>query len=234
MGRKKSEVSQEERIEISNRIKELRSKIGLTRAEIQTKYGLNVSTLRSVENQSNALSLSLAKKLAIIASENGVDCSIEWLMEGKGSPPFLVSKEKWTKKNPVTQLSTMVKGIVESQTLSIAFDVHNFLQSYKDYDPEILKISDDAMAPQFKSGDYVGGIPVTIEKINNFLDTPFILELENGKKVLRYVTVYEKRPMLYCTNFRHEGSPKLIFNPVITKACPVFWHRMFLSPWTYP
>ena len=233
MGRPKSSLTLEDKISKGYRVRNLRETLGFTRSDIEKKYGIKASTLRSTESGMNALTLSLARNLCLVANDNGYDCTIDWLISGKGEQPKIQQGTKLQFNGLQDQKleEKKVTALLESQSLAISYDVRNFLNSYNGYEVDVFRVCDDAMTPQFKIGDYVGGIAISLNKLQDYLDCSFIFELDSGKKILRNFTKYQSDYILYGTNFRHAGAPSVIFNPTLVKAFPVFWHRSFITPW---
>jgi hypothetical protein len=84
------------------------------------------------------------------------------------------------------------------------------------------------MSPFYINGDFVGGIVVDPKDLKKCLDYACIVHTADGKMRVRRVGYNMGSWFLYGTNTRHIGSPLMEINVQITKAAPIFWHRMRL------
>ena len=80
--------------------------------------------------------------------------------------------------------------------------------------------------PKYKVGDYVGGCPIDLTSVKQYLDYPCIIETADKKKRLRRIGYNDKKFFLFGTNTRYKGGPLFELSPVLLKVSPVFWHRM--------
>lgn len=200
------------------RIRFLRSLTGLTAKEFCERYGVSHSSYTKWEAGFLPISASKAKTLVAIAEQNGIYCTLSWLLHGIGQSPH-------EQKNPSGEyVNIEYSGKSEDIHMTISKEHEFFKKTYKD--AEILVICDKSMEPQFKVGEYVGGTCVDLKKIKKYLDYPCIITTEDGKVRLRRVGYNNKSFFLFGTNTRYTGGPIFELSPKIIKLAPVFWHRM--------
>ncbi len=72
------------------RIRDLRKKTRLSRRAFAEKYGIPAGTLQNWENErySGGLTQKAINELIAAFKAEGLDCSVEWLLYGKGHRPF--------------------------------------------------------------------------------------------------------------------------------------------------
>ena len=75
------------------RVKMTRTLAGLSRKDLEDKYGISMHTLQSWELGRNPLTDKAASKLVEIFHSTGVSCSMQWLLEGAGKSPALLESE---------------------------------------------------------------------------------------------------------------------------------------------
>lgn len=196
-----------------------------TRREFEKKYLISANTLQGWEQGKNPLSKKGAKRIIEALKVEGLICSLEWLMQGSGVPPrpFEMSNTKFVTEADMETFFSEV-SLQEEQA------IYQELQTFKSHNPNsiIITISDDAMEPQFHSGDYVGGIRLSkAEDIQAYLGQPCIVELADHTILPRYIhaDIESGTYTLSCTNFQSKFAPLNIFNARIISAAPILWHR---------
>lgn len=200
-----------------------------TRREFEKKYQISANTLQGWEQGKNPLSKKGAKRIIEALKVEGLICSLEWLMNGVGVPPrqFEIDQEEITS-------STDLENLLNHMNLHEEQSIYQELQTFKTHNPHsiIITVSDNAMEPQFHSGDYIGGIRLTkAEDIRQYLGQACIVELADHTIVPRYVHADAESGTytLSCTNFQSKVAPLNIFNVKILSAAPILWHRKKLT-----
>ncbi len=205
-------------MEKSDRIRFVRTLMGLTRTEMERHYNVKSTSLEKWECGKNNISLKSATQLAQIAQQNGINCYSEWILFGEGDKPTA---------NPNHQKKKITDVIEEENVPDSELIIRDMLQFKKNYPAgDILLVTDDSMYPQFSVGDYVGGLPILLETLKNKLDHAFIVQTEDGKKRLRRITRKGTVYTLYGINLQHSGTPVFEVDVKIKKAYTVFWHRL--------
>ena len=196
-----------------------------TRREFEKKYFISANTLQGWEQGKNPLSKKGAKRILEALKNEGLICSLEWLMNGTGVPPrpFEMSHGDSPSKNDLD-------SFLSSLHLQEEQSIYQELQAFKANNANaiIITISDDAMEPQFRNGDYVGGVRLTKpEDIQLYAGQPCIVELADHNIMPRYLHADPESGTytLSCTNFQSKHAPLNIFNAKIISAAPILWHR---------
>lgn len=209
-----------------DRLRRARMLAGITtRREFEKKYQVSANTLQGWEQGKNPLSRKGAKRIIEALKIEGLMCSLEWLMQGTGMPPrpFEMSE------TPITTESDM-ESILSKLELQEEQAIYQELQTFKIHNANaiIITISDDAMEPQFKAGDYIGGVRLTkAEDIQLHLGQPCIVELIDHTILPRYIHADNESGTytLSCTNFNSKSAPLNVFNAKIISVAPILWHR---------
>ena len=190
---------------------------GLDRHQMQARHDVKVTSLEKWENGLINISQRNITRLVSVALDHSIECTPEWLLTGKGPSP----------KTIPPSMINLQEASAGSTTEDILRDLSNFRNSY----PKgmTLMICDDAMAPTYVNGDFVGGNTVDLKDLKECLDLACIIETADGKKRLRKIGYNNGSWFLYGTNARHLGSPFMEIDPQITQAAPIFWHRMQLQ-----
>ena len=199
------------------RIRYLRSLVGLNAKEFCRRFSISPSTYGKWENNLTVLSVTKANLLTAIAIENKIFCTVKWLIYGEGQPPKPISENE----PMVTQPTSEFEQVLAVVSLEVEF--------LKKTHPKIetLMITDDSMSPQFNVRDYVAGTPINnVNDAKEYLDLPCIIETQDGKKRLRRIGYNQGNLFLFGTNTNYKGAPLFELHPFIIKISPVFWHRM--------
>lgn len=200
------------------RIRYIRDLMGLTRHEMETKHNIKSISIQKWELGKNKITPKNAIKLAQIAQQNGINCFPDWILYGEGEKP---TSNPNLQKRKITE-TNIFENLPEDERL-IA-DIVLFKKHYPS--GEIMIVNDDSMFPQFSLGDYVGGLALPLDQLNEHLDHTFIVKTEDGKKRLRRITRKKNEYTLFGTNSYHKGCPIVEHNVTISDVFIVFWHRI--------
>src|SRR3990167_4314664 len=143
----------------------------LSRAVIERRYGLSASTLRHWEEAYGVgLTEDGAKQVVAVYQQEGIHCSIGWLLNGVGNPPV-----RYEMNNEITESSQPQDTIIQE---------FNF---FKSLHPEaiMLTLKDDAMMPFYHSGDSVAGVRHYRQSIPDLIGLDCIIETKDREPVLR-------------------------------------------------
>lgn len=199
-----------------------------TRREFEKKYHISANTLQGWEQGKNPLSKKGAKRIIEALKIEGLICSLEWLMNGAGVPPR--SFEMHHPLDGETATANDLEKLFTEMNFEEEQAIYQELQAFKSHNPNpiIITISDDAMEPHYRAGDYIGGIRLTkVEDIHVYLGHPCIVELADHTIIPRYIhaDMESGTYTLSCTNFQSKSPPLNIFNARIISAAPILWHR---------
>jgi transcriptional regulator with XRE-family HTH domain len=202
------------------RVRFLRSLTGLLAKDFCERYGLDNRSYGKWEAGFSPLSLTSANRLVAIAAANGILCHLSWILHGKGEEAKTITENFHIQNEDSENPSNNIK----SNLMVVSREIESLRKIHKTI--EVLSIADDSMSPQYRVGDYVGGCPIDLTSVKQYLDYPCIIETEDKKKRLRRIGYNDKKFFLFGTNTRYKGGPLFELSPVFLKISPVFWHRM--------
>jgi len=166
--------NEEQRLNAGRRIKTARSLAGISRKDLESKYGISMHTLQSWELGRNPITEKAASKLVEIFHSSGVHCSAQWLLSGSGKSPSLLDSE-------FTPYPTLDKQI--SSLLTQENTVQKEIEFFKTNNPNamVIMVSDDTMEPAYNRGDFVGGIQyLRSSDIEECIGHDCIVEISEG------------------------------------------------------
>jgi len=211
-----------QKVGAGRRIKMTRTLAGISRKDLEEKYGISMHTLQSWELGRNPLTEKAASKLVEIFHSTGISCSRQWLLEGVGKSPALLESE--FSPYPTTD-KDIAPLLAQENTIQKEVDF------FKTNNPNavVIMVSDDTMEPSYSHGDFVGGIRYIIpQKINECVGHDCIIEISDGiffRRLLQRKNGYA----LVCLNAQTETDEPVIFAKSILAATPIIWHRWKLK-----
>jgi transcriptional regulator with XRE-family HTH domain len=216
--------TQDNPMNIGRRLKTARSLAGISRKDLESKYGISMHTLQSWELGRNPLPEKAASKLVEVLHEIGVICSIQWLLNGHGKSPSLVN-------------SDFVSYPINDKNIAPLLQGENTIQKEIDFfklnnpNAVVIMVSDDTMEPTYAMGDFVGGSQyMTQADIEQCSGLDCIIEISEGpffRRLLKRKNGYA----LLCLNAETELEEPVIFSKKILAATPIIWHRWkFIKP----
>ncbi|CZG83610.1 TPA: helix-turn-helix domain-containing protein [Legionella pneumophila subsp. pneumophila] len=203
---------------MGQRIKRARMLAGLSRKDLEEKHGISIHTLQSWELGRNPLNKAKAASLVEILNQYDVSCSIDWLLEGIGKGPSVIENEF---QNYPFLADTVGNLLASEQAIQKEIDF------FKTNNPNavVITVSDDAMEPEYKVGDIVGGIKfINQNKKNQCVGHNCIVETTEGTFFRRLIKS-ENKYLLVCNNNRTSVSDPVISADSILSIAPVIWHR---------
>jgi hypothetical protein len=200
----------------SQRLRIARTLSGLPREAFCKKYSISLYTLRSCELGHLTVSYKSADKVTKALAQEGIFCTTEWIMEGKGSHPMAFKKAGETKS--LTSLS-------EEQVILREVD---FFRK-ENASAVVLEVKDDAMFPFYKEGDIVGG--KIIADPSQLLGKISLIEIRPELYVLRKLS---KDPntgfwVLSALNLETRISDPFLRLEKILSVAAVLWFRRNLK-----
>jgi transcriptional regulator with XRE-family HTH domain len=210
--------TQDNPMNIGRRLKTARSLAGISRKDLESKYGISMHTLQSWELGRNPLPEKAASKLVEVLHEVGVSCSIQWLLNGYGKSPSLVN-------------SDFVPYPINDKNIAPLLQGENTIQKEIDFfklnnpNAVVIMVSDDTMEPTYAMGDFVGGTQyMTQADIEQCSGLDCIIDISEGtffRRLLKRKNGYA----LVCLNAETELEEPVIFSKKILAATPIIWHR---------
>lgn len=204
------------------RLRSLRKMADLTRKDIQELYKINAGTLQGWEDaRFGGLTLKGASRVIKALRSEGLQCHIDWLMYGVGTPPLPSDRLYMEAGDELSHDFDKDKADEDA--------IVEELMCFRRCNPEAidLLITDDGMEPQFKEGDCVAGKKRTGEQIKELVGMNCIVETAQGEVLLRNLRS-GKEPGMYtltCVNPHTGVSEPIIYNISLAHAAPVIWHR---------
>lgn len=215
--------SEEQRSNIGKRIKAARSFAGISRKELESKYGISMHTLQSWELGRNPLTEKAAAKLVEILHSTGISCTTQWLLEGIGKSPSMMSSEFVP-----FQVNNEFDSLLSQETT-----LQNEIEYFKSNNPNavVIMVTDDTMEPVYDSGDFVGGVQYrNANDIEECIGHDCIVEIGEGT-YFRRLMKRKDGYALVCLNAQTQLEEPVVFTKKILAAAPVIWHRWkFIKP----
>ena len=154
------------------RLRAVRAFCASSRIKFCAGSKLSESTLKAWENDVALLTVKGAKLMCNIFQDLGVYCTPEWLLHHKGNSPLRSAED-------LTPSALSEEKFIESE-----FDrVNNYYQQ----EAVLHRVKDQLMAPLFKVGDFVGGVPLDVTDVPYYWGESVLVRLANGLFVLRKI-----------------------------------------------
>jgi SOS-response transcriptional repressor LexA len=207
------------------RLKRARVLAGInTRREFQKKYKISANTLQGWEQDKNPLSKKGAKRLIEAFKHEGLLCTIEWLIHGKGMPPRPLEMSGDNSNGSLLTPETTHESVLKEEET-----IYEETQLFKKNNGNtiILNVCDNSMEPYYFNGDYIGGIRIPHSELNQYFGNFCIVELENNLILPRIIHpgIQNGTYTLSCTNPKTSVAPLNFYNVKVISAAPVLWHR---------
>lgn len=203
------------------RVRAVRMLAGLTRKEFHEKHNIHTNTLKSWENPNlnqSGLTKKGAKRFIDSLSNEGILCTVEWLLDGLGSGPKLSSQQI------NSDLNIGLPEISINQDIAISKEVQFFLDV--NANAVAARITDYKMSPIYQPNDFVGGYKRFGENIKNFLNTNCIIETIDGRKIVGRILPVHGEGEFYELLYLNEESSGLNKEKIkVTSIAPIVWHR---------
>jgi hypothetical protein len=205
------------------RLKSLRMMAGLSRKKLQTKHRLSASTTQSWEDaKAGGLTRKGAQKTIKVFRQEGIRCTVDWLLYGIGLPPQLSDKlfQQQLNKEAIEPLIE----ITEERAIV------NELLAFRQHNPDAIEFinPDDGMLPFYHKGDYVAGKRRYNEVIDSVLGRDCIIETKDNEVLLRRLKL-GSQPGFYtllCLNPDAADIAEFaLHDQEILSAAPVIWVR---------
>lgn len=183
------------------------------------KRGANLTGTRSLEI--NRLHQAIAPKdcvsLSVRLQKQGVSCSPQWLLDGSGSAPLSIDS---LTSNLEMDLHPMIDKQMDFMFKAIGLFQHEHTRCMT------YLLRDETMLPVYKPGDYVGGVPLSLELYPSALNKVCIVETAQGDILVREV-IQGSTPRLYSLNSLNPESTlsaQTIHDQSLARVAPVMMH----------
>ena len=201
------------------RLKRVRNLGNLTRRDIEDRYGINLNTYKGWElARHGGLSRKGAKQIVEILQNNGVMCSIEWLLYGVGEKPQLIDQFE-VREETAGYDTTLNNSEVDKQIIQV------FKHGYKDTID--LIIDDDGMEPYYSIGEWVLGVKRFGKEIKKFVNKNCIVQTASESVMLRHLQCGNKKNVytLTCLNPNTFVEQPVLYNVELISIAPIIWIR---------
>jgi len=196
----------------ARRLKQLRSVLGLTAKELSERNNIPLPTIKAWEAASTAsLTEKGAHRIVDALKDEGVDCSISWLLHGTGAQPMLAEE----KQDIVLTDFSRKDYIMTRET-----EIQQFYSTFKN--SIILEVNDDAMMPFYRPGDVIGGVWQS-QQIEQLVQRNCLIKLSDHSILCRKLTLGTKEGHFHCyaTNMESDAHPLVIENLEVESVAPV-------------
>lgn len=202
----------------AERIKYLRIELldNISRPKFAKKHGISKGSLQNWEDvRYGGLTENGAQELLEAFQSEGINCTLEWLLYGKGETPF---RQSFLDKILSQPLAKSDEALL-TEELQVFYKLH---QNAVD-----MIIHDDALAPCFLPGFHVAGEKLFSQDIYKAIGTACIVQLQNGTILTRVVTAgsLPEHYTLVSTNPQTTVEEPIIKNIKLFSAAPIFWIR---------
>ena len=192
----------------ANRLREVRKLARLTLRGMCEGGSINFNTLCGWEvARHGGLTARGAEKVVERLLHEGIVCSVDWLMRGKGIPPLPM-----TSKDPLLRVPrgrASLRDFIPNQIRLIEQQFPDFIG---------LIIQDRAMEPQYAYGDYVTGMPLLLDALSDVVGKAVIAKLDNGKLYCRYL-LQEGETEQFSLVSSHLNDPDSLLSHVTIVEC---------------
>lgn len=193
------------------RLQRLRHLANLKRAEVAAKYdSIKFNTLRNWElGEYKGIPRKSAEKMLLIYEQEGIICTLDWLMTGRGIGPRIIDKTNL--KNPDNNQTPKKKQQQEKQIIQELLNFRNTTPNSTDY-----FVNNDNMSPCFLPGDYLGGIKYYGEDINQLIGQNCIVQTQNNQTLLCHLENSPTKNYYALTTNQMQKTTQLITAAQIT------------------
>ncbi|HEX4045704.1 MAG TPA: helix-turn-helix transcriptional regulator [Gammaproteobacteria bacterium] len=215
-----SSESLNEKIERGKRIKYVMKALRYSSREFEKKYGIKASTLRGWERGAQTgLTADGALKLIAAFQNEGINCTLDWLLYGKGPNPISQII------GIVPELLTFPLQVMTSTPNTITQELRLFHQLHPGAVDSI--INDDGMEPCFYKGDYVAGLRYFENDMNKLLGSNCIAQLQTGQTLVRQLQSSEKNGYytLTCINPNTSEQESVLKDIQLFSVAYIIWIR---------
>lgn len=176
-------------VAIGLRLKRVRQMAGLNRRQLAQLAGVGITSISYWEHteRAEAITEQSLEKIILAVKKCGVECSIQWLMTGSGTPPYvhftdLQSADNSKFSSTTTQNLTFKYSQNKSNIKNLLNQEIDLFYSYSEK-AVVATVTHHSLFPAFRINDKVGGVWQSngILKSSEFC----IIEINNRLQVRR-------------------------------------------------
>jgi len=226
-GMESKEQSLPTSLPIGERFRYARELCSLNRTDFCNKHELNCYTVQSWElGRSFSRTTNITKFIEALAAE-GIVCTEAWLMEEVGPKPFLSSPSNpGVFAPPITLRQLKKKSSNLSESLvqkEIALFCEHSLTLKRD--AVVMQISDDAMAPDYEVGEFIGAWRIPPDQLDHFHYAVCLVETSLNHFLVRRLL---KEGSDYILMAHNKDVPLMRLDQV-TSIAEIMWRRRPLA-----
>jgi len=207
----------------ARRLRRIRNMANLSRKQMCSDPSLNICTYKGWEvARYGGLPIDGAERVAKRVAEEGVVCSVEWLLYEIGQGPYII---------PDFNKAKLDKTKTTPKNISLPSEEERIVQEilvFRQYFPEVIdyQIADDGIIPFYAPGDFVAGSKCFGEKINTLLNQYCIVQTTDGKILVRFLKAGSapNKFMLLCTNSQTTVNNPTLYDVELASAAPILRH----------
>lgn len=214
-------------LSIEDRFRYARKLCHLNRTDFCNKHGLNCYTVQSWElGRSFSRTTNVTKFIEALAAE-GIVCTEAWLMDGVGPEPFLGSPIKGgvfappiTPRQLKKKSRNLPEGLVQKEVA--LFCDHSLKMGM---DEVVVQISDDAMAPDYEMGEFIGAWRIPTDQIDYLHHAICLIETTPNHFLVRRLLREGDAYILMALN----KEVPLIRLDQVTSVAEIIWRRRTMA-----
>lgn len=202
------------------RLKTMRLMGDLTRRALEAQYSISASTLQAWETGKCRLTERGAQRVLSALEEEGIYCTLDWLLHGRGLMPQQATIGRLTKKS-LQPTATLPESEAISKELIFFRSLHK--------DALVFRVADDGMMPHYSVNDHIAGKRRTDTRINHLIGMDCIVQTPQNQLLFRRLLkgTHAQLYNLICTNINTTVSSPLLYDQQVVNAAPVIWHRRY-------
>lgn len=179
--------------ERANRLRYLRKMSHLSMKEFAQHCNLGLTTINYWEQGYSSVTERGAQKVSKAMREEGIECSVIWLMTGYGEPPKVTDSSKLSKLN-YKYLESLSRISINEKKSDYPLENNEIKQELalfrKNYPEHLIYLIDnESMKPLYGPGDLVAGKKLTDKNMELGHGADCIVELEGKELLIRRVKI---------------------------------------------
>ena len=190
--------------------------IKMCRKDFCEKHSLNRFTIQSWEIGRNNINVHRVVRFCDALSAEGVFCSPDWLLKGKGGAPVKLSSRQ---DLPVESLKS--ETAEEQKLVQSEIQLFRENQIKLGREPIVVELGDQAMRPYFSKGDFVGGCLLPQRSIETLLGQIAIVGIGSKNYVVRRLMKESTNYLLVPAEF----TERVVSLNKLENIAKIVWHR---------
>ncbi len=192
-------------------------------SNLSPRQEVGASTVQAwEEGKSGGLTTKGAQRVISALKDEGVFCTLEWLLHGEGQSPYVTEKAFLGARETASEFLNTV-------TLSDADIIAKELHTFRTLNHDVLDmlVYDDGMYPTYQPGDTVAGKRFQGEMLAELMGRDCIIEIKTGEVLCRRLRRGKKANYynLQCSHLETTVAEPLRYDVEILSAAPIIWHR---------